>query len=159
MAHINHKRGKERSKYGMFANPGIEITKNHLTSTNSTHIPLLDRKDFIPDCWSYQEIFPEVNRLHAPVIASHPHYLSESDRNLFLWNNREHYTKYIDAGEIVNRDDLFNVISMKKIPYIANGDFHRTRLLDSWKTLLRCEKGCRIPDEGYTVNKGVAITF
>lgn len=44
---------------------------------------------------------------------------------LFLWDNRDKYDKYIDAWEIANRDDVFNVVSLKKYPSVANSDFHR----------------------------------
>ena len=78
---------------------------------------------------------------------------------LFLWNNREKYARYIDAWEIANRDDVFNVISLKKYPYIANSDFHRTRHLYSWKTLLNCAKDIDSIKQCIRHNKGVAITL
>ena len=130
------------NKYGMLVIPGVEISKNYLSSDKSAHILIIDIKNYIPACWSYEKIFLEAKKQNALIIACHPHNTTEitARDTLFLWNNRDKYAKYIDAWEIANRDDVFNVISLKKYPYIANSDFHRTRHLYSWKTLLNCEK-------------------
>jgi hypothetical protein len=37
-----------------------------------------------------------------------------------------------DAWEVANRDDLFNVVGLKKFNYIANSDFHSPRHLRVW---------------------------
>ena len=148
------------NKYGMLVIPGVEISKNYLSSDKSAHILIIDIKNYIPACWSYEKIFLEAKKQNALIIACHPHYLSEFGRDtLFLWNNRDKYAKYIDAWEIANRDDVFNVISLKKYPYIANSDFHRTRHLYSWKTLLNCEKNTGSVKQCIRHNKGVAITL
>ncbi len=147
-------------KYGMLVVPGVEITKNYLSSEKSAHILLIDIKEFIPACWSYEKIFLEAKKQRSLVIACHPHYMSDLGRDtLFLWNNRDRYAKYIDAWEIANRDDVFNVISLKKYPYIASSDFHKPRHLYSWKTLLNCEKNIDSVKQCIRHNKGVAITL
>ena len=142
-------------KYGMLVIPGVEISKNYLSSDKSAHILLIGIKEFIPACWSYEKIFLAAKEQDALVVACHPHYMSDMSRDtLFLWNNRDKYARYIDAWEIANRDDVFNVISLKKYPYIANSDFHKTRHLYSWKTLLNCEKNTESVS-GLKHNKGV----
>ncbi|MDP2279235.1 MAG: PHP domain-containing protein [Nitrospirota bacterium] len=149
------------NKYGMIVIPGVEISKNYLSSDKSAHILIIDIKNYIPACWSYEKIFLEAKKQNALIIACHPHNTTEiaSRDTLFLWNNRDKYAKYIDAWEIANRDDVFNVISLKKYPYIANSDFHRTRHLYSWKTLLNCEKNTGSVKQCIRHNKGVAITL
>ena len=141
--------------------PGVEISKNHLSPDKSAHILLLDIKEFIPACMSYEEIFLKAKEQKALIVACHPHHSSEiaARDTLFLWNNRDKYAKYIDAWEIANRDDVFNVISLKKYPYIANSDFHRPRHIYSWKTLLNCEKNVESIKQCIKHNKGVAITL
>jgi predicted metal-dependent phosphoesterase TrpH len=148
-------------KYGMLVIPGVEISKNYLSSEKSAHILILDIKEFIPACWSYERIFLEAKEQNALIVACHPHHSSQKATRdtLFLWNNREKYAKYIDAWEIANRDDVFNVISLKKYPYIANSDFHRARHIYSWKTLLNCEKKTESIKQCIKHNKGVAITL
>jgi predicted metal-dependent phosphoesterase TrpH len=148
------------NKYGMLVIPGIEISKNYLSIDKSAHILIIGIREFIPACWSYEKIFLAAKEQDALTIACHPHYMSDMSRDtLFLWNNREKYAKYIDAWEIANRDDVFNVISLKKYPYIANSDFHKARHLYSWKTLLNCEKKLEAVKQCIKHNKGVAITL
>jgi predicted metal-dependent phosphoesterase TrpH len=147
-------------KYDMLVIPGIEISKNYLSADRSAHIILLDVKEFIPACMNYEQIFSEARDQGAVIIACHPHHMTDmSPDTLFLWNNRDKYAKYIDAWEIANRDDVFNVISLKKYPYIANSDFHKPRHLYSWKTLLNCGKNTETIKQCIKHNRGVAITL
>lgn len=149
------------NKYGMLIIPGVEISKNYLSSEKSAHILIIDIKEFIPACWSYEKIFLAAKEQDALVVACHPHHSSEitTRDTLFLWNNRDKYAKYIDAWEIANRDDVFNVISLKKYPYIANSDFHKARHIYSWKTLLNCDKNVASVKRCIRHNRGVAITL
>ena len=148
-------------KYEMLVIPGVEISKNYLSKNKSAHILLLDIKEFIPACLDYEEIFLEARKQNTLTVACHPHHTLDivNKDTLFLWNNRDKYAKYIDAWEIANRDDVFNVISLKKYPYIANSDFHQARHLYSWKTLLNCEKDIDSVKQCIRHNKGVAITL
>ena len=161
MSHLKQEAERAWDKYGMLIIPGIEITKNYLSSDKSAHILIIDIKEFIPACWDYENIFLEAKKQDALIIACHPHHTPDiTNRDtLFLWNNREKYARYIDAWEIANRDDVFNVISLKKYPYIANSDFHRARHIYSWKTLLNCEKNIASVKQCIRHNKGVAITL
>ena len=147
-------------KYEMLVIPGVEISKNYLSAEKSAHIILLDIREFIPACWGYDAIFLEARKQDTITIACHPHHMTDmSPDTLFLWNNRDKYAKYIDAWEIANRDDVFNVISLKKYPYIANSDFHKPRHLYSWKTLLNCRKDTEAIKKCIKHNRGVAITL
>jgi predicted metal-dependent phosphoesterase TrpH len=159
--HIMAEAERAREKYNMLVIPGVEISKNYFTADKSAHILIIDIRDFIPACSSYEEIFLEAKKQKALTVACHPHHMSPlTDRDtLFLWKNRDKYARYIDAWEIANRDDVFNVISLKKYPYIANSDFHKPRHLYSWKTLLNCEKETAAIKECIRHNKGVAMTL
>lgn len=160
IGHINYEAERAWNKYGMIVIPGVEISKNYLSSDRSAHILILDIKEFIPACDSLESIFLQAKSQNAIVVACHPHHMKGEIRNtLYLWNNREKYGKYIDAWEIANRDDVFNVVSLKKYPYIANSDFHKPRHLYSWKTLLNCEKNINSIKSCIKHNKGVAITL
>lgn len=157
---LRHEAERARDKYGMLVIPGIEISKNYLSSDKSAHILIIDIKEFISACWRYEKIFLAAKGQGALIVACHPHHTSDLGKEtLFLWNNREKYAKYMDAWEIANGDDVFNVISLKKYPYIANSDFHRARHLYSWKTLLNCEKNIESVKQCIRQNKGVAITL
>jgi predicted metal-dependent phosphoesterase TrpH len=158
---IRYEKERAWSKYGMLVIPGVEISKNYISSDLSAHILLVDLRDFISASWEYEEIFNAAKKQDALVVACHPHQMSgkSSKDTYYLWNNRERFAKYIDAWEIANRDDVFNVVSLKKYPYIANSDFHKARHLYSWKTLLNCAKDIESVKQCIRHNKGVAITL
>jgi predicted metal-dependent phosphoesterase TrpH len=160
ISNIKYEAERAWNKYEMLVVPGVEISKNYISPEKSAHILIIDIKDFIPACLNYEKIFLEAKQQDALIVACHPHHMSDMSRDtLFLWNNRDKYAKYIDAWEIANRDDVFNVISLKKYPYIANSDFHKARHLYSWKTLLNCKKDIESVKHCIKHNKGVAITL
>jgi len=160
-SHIHEEAKRAWDKYGLLVLPGVEITKSSLSSDQSAHVLLIDIKTFISATWDLEKIFLEAKKQEALIIACHPHHTSELMviDTLYLWNNREKYARYIDAWEIANRDDVFNVISLKKYPYIAGSDFHRVRHLYSWKTMLNCEKEVAAVKQCIRYNRGVAITL
>ncbi len=159
--HIQEEAKRAWDRYGMLVLPGVEITKTSLSSQQSAHVLLIDLKTFISAEWEFEQIFLEAKKQDALIIACHPHHSSElmTIDTLYLWTHRERYAPYIDAWEIANRDDVFNVISLKKYPYIAGSDFHRTRHLYSWKTMLNCEKEIGSIKQCIRYNRGVAITL
>jgi hypothetical protein len=161
LATIRQEADRAWKKYGMLVIPGVEISKNFLSGEKSAHLLLLDIKEFVSADMEYEEIFSAAKKQNALIVACHPHHTPDplTRDTLFLWNNREKYAKYIDAWEIANRDDVFNVVSLKKYPYIANSDFHEARHLYSWKSLLNCEKDAESVKDCIRHNKGVAITL
>jgi hypothetical protein len=40
-----------------------------------------------------------------------------------------------------NRNNIFNDIGLKRLPFIANSDFHKPRHICSWKTLIPSPAG------------------
>ncbi|MCG6551133.1 MAG: hypothetical protein L7F77_02300 [Candidatus Magnetominusculus sp. LBB02] len=161
MCHIKEEAKRAYDKYGMLVISGIEITKNHYSIDDSAHILILDIKEFIPACLNYEEIFLRAKRQDALIVACHPHYMTRTmDRDtLYLWKNREKYARYIDAWEIANRDDIFNVVGLEKYPHLANSDFHKPKHLFSWKTLLNCVNDIDSIKQCIRHNKGVAMTL
>jgi predicted metal-dependent phosphoesterase TrpH len=159
--HVAEEGKRAWDRYGLLVLPGVEITKSSLYSDQSAHVLLIDIKTFVSAAWDYEKIFLEAKKQDALIIACHPHHSSEltSIDTLYLWNNRKKYARYIDAWEIANRDDVFNVISLKKYPYIAGSDFHRARHLYSWKTMLDCDKEIKAIKQCIRYNRGVAITL
>ena len=57
-----------------------------------------------------------------------------------MWKNRKRYSDKLDAWEIANREDLFAIISLERLPFVANSDFHERHHLTAWKTLIFAEK-------------------
>jgi len=161
LTHIREEAKRAQDKYGLLILPGVEITKSAFSSDQSAHVLLIDINAFVSATWDLEKIFLEAKKQGALIVACHPHHTSELMviDTLYLWNNRQKYARYIDAWEIANRDDVFNVISLKKYPYIAGSDFHRTRHLYSWKTMLNCEKEIGAIKQCIRYNRGVAITL
>lgn len=160
MEAIRSAAAKAWERFGMLVIPGVEISKNYATEDRSAHLLLIDIKHYIPACMEYEDIFQQARLQGALTVACHPHKSSDFyPDTLFLWKNRDKYARYIDAWEIANRDDVFNVISLKKYPYIAGSDFHKPRHLYSWKTLLNCRKDTESVKASIRANIGVAITL
>ena len=121
----------------MLVIPGVEITNN----TEGYHILAVDIKEYIEPTMSVEEIVRAIHDQGGVAIAPHPHRGSEEGRkhSMYLWENHDEFAKLFDAWEVANRDDLFNVVGLKRFNYVASSDFHEPRHLYSWKTLLRCE--------------------
>jgi hypothetical protein len=69
---------------------------------------------------------------------------SEWGKNtLYLWENQEKFAPLLDAWEIANRNNIFNDVGLKRLPFIANSDFHKPKHIYSWKTLIHAGKDPR----------------
>jgi flagellar biosynthesis regulator FlbT len=54
---------------------------------------------------------------------------------------------------------MFNPVSSKRLPYLANSDFHKPKHIYSWKTLLHCSKRAEAIKDCIRRNEHVAITL
>jgi hypothetical protein len=48
---------------------------------------------------------------------------------------------------------------LRRLPFVANSDFHKPKHIFSWKTVLFCEKDPEAIKECIRVNRNVAITL
>jgi predicted metal-dependent phosphoesterase TrpH len=143
------------SEYHMLVIPGAEITND----TDGYHILGIDIKRYIEPGQPVADIVAQAHEQGAIIVAPHPHRGSVKGTGelMHLWDNHDRYVGLFDAWEVANRDDLFNVVGLKKFNYIANSDFHESRHLYSWKTLLRCDKNTEAVKEAIRTNSGVSI--
>jgi len=65
----------------------------------------------------------------------------------------------LDAWEIANRNNIFNQIGLKRLPFIANSDFHKPKHIYSWKTLIYAGKDSEAIKDCIRRNEHVAITL
>ena len=139
----------------MIVIPGFEISNN----SKYFHILALDVKEYIDPNLMPEECVRLIHAHDGIAIACHPHRRSKKIRisTLYLWRHRRKYKKLFDAWEVANRDDLFNVIGVKKYNYIASSDFHKESHFYSWKTLLKAEKNINSIKDAIKVNKDVAL--
>lgn len=142
-------------RWGMLLLPGMELTNN----TSKYHILALDLKEFISPDLEVEPMLREIRRQGAVSVACHPYVRNHSGESPseHLWEHHERYATMFDAWEVANRDDLFNVVGLKKFNYIANSDFHEEKHLRSWKTLLRCARNAESVKQAIRTNAAVSL--
>ncbi len=136
---INKEKDRAIEKYGMLVIPGIEITEN----TRGFHIVGLGVTNYINPNVSVKNITEEIRNNGGVAIAAHPVNKFSSGRhegNTFLWDNHKEFREYMDAWEIGNREDFFAHVAKEGLNYVANSDLHSKNNINSWKTVLDCEK-------------------
>jgi predicted metal-dependent phosphoesterase TrpH len=140
---------------------GIEFNKDGFTKKTSAHLLGIDLKAPINPALDLPETIAQIHAQGGLAVASHPHIMkSEWGKNtLYLWENQEQYAPLLDAWEIANRNNIFTPIGLKRLPFLANSDFHKPKHIYSWKTLLRCEKDAEAIKECVRRNEHVSITL
>jgi hypothetical protein len=78
---------------------------------------------------------------------------------LCFWENQGKFAPLLDAWEIANRNNIFNDIGLKRLPFIANSDFHKPKHIYSWKTLIHAAKDAEAIKDCIRRNEHVAITL
>lgn len=156
-------REKERAwtKYQMLLMTGLEFNKDGVTPKTSTHLLGVDLTAPIDPSLPLKDLIHAIHQQGALAIAAHPHKSKSvwSRNTLYLWENQKEFAPLIDAWEIGNRDDLYNPVGLKRLPFIANSDFHKPKHLYSWKTTLFCEKDPEAIKQCIRVNRDIAITL
>jgi UDP-N-acetylglucosamine:LPS N-acetylglucosamine transferase len=158
---IEREKKRAWAKYDLMLMTGVEFNKDGYTAKTSTHLLGVDLKQPIDPSLDIKELIAQIHAQGGLAIASHPHEMnSEWGKNtLYLWEHVEEYAPLIDAWEVANRDDIFNPVGLKKLPFIANSDFHKPKHIHSWKTLLYCEKEAEAIKHCIRVNRDVSITL
>lgn len=158
---IEREKKRAWAKYDLLLMTGVEFNKDGYTPKTSTHLLGVDLKQPIDPSLDLKQLIAEIHAQGALAIASHPHEIkSEWGKNtLYLWEHVEEYAPLLDAWEIANRDDIFNPVGLKKLPFIASSDFHKPKHIHSWKTVLYCEKEAEAIKHCIRVNRDVSLTL
>ena len=158
---IERERQRAWRRYKMLVLTGIEFNKDGFTRKTSAHLLGIDLKAPISAALDIPDIIEQIHRQGALAVASHPHIMkSEWGKNtLYLWENQEKFAPLLDAWEIANRNNIFNDIGLKRLPFIANSDFHKPKHIYSWKTLIHCQKDPEAIKDCIRRNEHVAITL
>ena len=148
-------------KYDMILMTGVEFNKDGYTAKSSAHLLGIDLQEPIDPSQDIKALIAAIHAQKGLAVASHPHkFQSEWGRNtLYLWEHQEEFAPLLDAWEIANRDDLYTPIGLKRLPFLANSDFHKPKHIQSWKTLLCCEKDRDAIKQCIRVNRDVALTL
>jgi processive 1,2-diacylglycerol beta-glucosyltransferase len=158
---IERERQRAWRRYKMLVLTGIEFNKDGYTRKTSAHLLGIDLKAPISAALDIPDIIEQIHRQGALAVASHPHIMkSEWGKNtLYLWENQEQFAPLLDAWEIANRNNIFNDIGLKRLPFIANSDFHKPKHIYSWKTLIHAAKDAEAIKDCIRRNEHVAITL
>jgi processive 1,2-diacylglycerol beta-glucosyltransferase len=158
---IGRERQRAWRRYKMLVMTGIEFNKDGFTRKTSAHLLGIDLKEPIDASLEIPELIAQIHAQGGLAVASHPHIMkSEWGKNtLYFWENQEQYAPLLDAWEIANRNNIFNDVGLKRLPFIANSDFHKPKHIYSWKTLIYCEKNAEAIKDCVRRNEHVAITL
>ncbi len=148
-------------RYGMLVLTGLEFNKDGPTKKSSAHLLGIDLKLPISPRLDLMETITRIHAQGALAVAAHPHLMKSewAKETLYLWDNQEKFAPVIDAWEIANRNNLFTPVSLRRLPFLANSDFHKPKHIFSWKTLLNCEKDAEAIKECIRRNENVSITL
>jgi processive 1,2-diacylglycerol beta-glucosyltransferase len=158
---IEREKKRALEKYRMILMTGLEFNKDGLTRKSSAHLLAVDLKNPINPGLSITQTIAEIHAQGALAIASHPHEFKThwGKNTLYFWKNIDEYAPLLDAWEIANRDDIFNPIGLKRLPFIANSDFHKPKHIFSWKTVLFCDKDPEAIKQCIRINRDISITL
>ena len=148
-------------RYGMLVLTGLEFNKDGPTKKSSAHVLGVDLKEPISPELDLLETIERIHAQGALAVAAHPHLMKSewAKDTLYLWENQEQFIPVIDAWEIANRNNLFTPISLKRLPLLANSDFHKPKHIYSWKTLLHCAKDPETIKACIRRNERISITL
>jgi hypothetical protein len=158
---IERERQRAWRRYKMLVMTGVEFNKDGYTRKTSAHLLGIDLKSPIDASLKIPELIAQIHAQGGLAVASHPHIMkSEWGKNtLYFWENQEKFAPLLDAWEIANRNNIFNDVGLKRLPFIANSDFHKPKHIYSWKTLIYCEKNAEAIKDCVRRNEHVAITL
>src|ERR1700736_430224 len=158
---IEREKKRALEKYRMILMTGLEFNKDGLTRKSSAHLLAVDLKKPINPGLSITQTIAEIHAQGALAIASHPHEFKThwGKNTLFFWRNIDEYAPLLDAWEVANRDDIFNPIGLRRLPFVANSDFHKPKHIFSWKTVLFCDKDPEAIKQCIRINRDISITL
>lgn len=158
---IEREKKRAWAQYDLLLMTGIEFNKDGYTPKTSTHLLGIDLLAPIDPSLGIKETIAAIHVQGGLAIASHPHEMKShwGKDTLYLWENVDEYAPLLDAWEVANRDDIFNPVGLKKLPFVANSDFHKPKHIHSWKTLLWCEKEAEAIKTCIRVNRDVSLTL
>lgn len=128
-------------QYKMLLIPGYEITKNSLLNHRSAHIVVLGVAEMLSADGDIVELLKHIRALGGLSIAAHPVDTGIWEPQTYhLWSRREELAPHFDAWEVASGSKLFKPVLRSRLPKIANSDLHHPRQINSWKTVLSCER-------------------
>src|SRR5262245_60680962 len=131
---------RARRQYGLLVLPGLELTVGNADPRRAGHALAVGLRKFVSVDAGLEGALHEARAAGAALIAAHPGAASGSARGTaWFAENPERAAEVVDRFELFNREEGFDWVAHRNLPFIATGDFHLPEHLFSWKTLLSCE--------------------
>jgi predicted metal-dependent phosphoesterase TrpH len=135
---------RARRRYGLLVAPGLELTVEDPDPRRAGHALAIGLRDFVSVDDGLDAALREARDAGAALIAAHPYPLAavaaSARGTAWFAEDPEWAASAVDRFELFNRDDRFDWVALRQLPWVATGDFHRPGHLFTWKTLLPCER-------------------
>lgn len=135
---------RARRRYGLLVVPGLELTVQDPDPRRAGHALAIGLRSFVSVDDGLVVALREAREAGAALVAAHPYPLeaaaASSRGTAWFAEDPEWAAKAVDRFELFNRDDRFDWVALRQLPWVATGDFHRPEHLFTWKTLLACER-------------------
>lgn len=132
---------RAKNQYNMLVIPGVELTKNSFLFDQSAHILALGTESFISADTSIENIVRQIKDQRGLAIAAHPVSTRLIEHQTYqLWDARSEFADLFDAWEVASGAHFFDEVEKSGLPLIASSDFHHPKQINSWKSLICCEK-------------------
>lgn len=128
-------------QYEMIVIPGFELTKNSVSNHRSAHVLGIGITDFVSANDDVAVLADKIRAQGALAIAAHPVWTRLVEKQTYhIWGRRDELASHFDAWEIASGRYIFDEVKESGLPVIASSDLHMPRQIESWKTVLHCEK-------------------
>jgi predicted metal-dependent phosphoesterase TrpH len=135
---------RARRRYGLLVVPGLELTVEDEDPRRAGHALAVGLRSFVSVDRGLEVALREARAAGAALVAAHPYPLADaaSSARGTAWfaEEPEWAASAVDRFELLNRDDRFDWVALRRLPWVATGDFHLREHLFTWKTLLACER-------------------
>ena len=124
--------------------PGLELTVEDPDPRRAAHALAIGLRRFVSVDDGLDAALRQAREAGAALIAAHPYPLaaaaSSARGTAWFAEDPEWAASAVDRFELFNRDDRFDWVAQRQLPWVATGDFHLREHLFTWKTLLDCER-------------------
>jgi predicted metal-dependent phosphoesterase TrpH len=135
---------RARRRFGMLVVPGLELTVEHPDPREAGHALAIGLREFVSVDEGLEKALRSARAAGAALIAAHPYPLAQAAASMrataWFAENPDRAAEVVDRFELFNREDSFDWVAQRQLPWVATGDFHRPDHLFSWKTLIECER-------------------
>lgn len=128
-------------QYRMIVLPGFELTKNSISNHRSAHVLGLGISSYVDPNADIVDLCRGIRAGGGLSIAAHPVSTRRLEKQTYhLWDRRHELAPEFDAWEVASGPHLFPEVLHSGLPMIANSDLHVPNQINSWKTVLECER-------------------